>query len=521
MADGIQGLFTTPEQYQIMQQQAAQNRALGFAQMNPLERIDYSAYMAGNQLADVAARGLGGQDKQLTLISQRQALSKQIDPANPESILAAAQQAAQSGDQQFALTLADYARKSQSEIALAQQRMREGKNAVAPAIQLAEYKGGLESQLTQLKAMDQNDPQVKLATQTVQSRLSALPVEKGSEATSEIKNAQAMAALKGVPGSTTYNTEFETQLARLTGKSVDLTNEVKNARAIAETYGKPGEKAYDEKYQQKLTELTAAKQGGLKEVGVAEGTRKAVFVDPSTDQQYVYDTDNTGKQIRVPYSGAIDRLTSKTDVKVSAGEKRANRFMEGLDDIALKRVSSAVEKRESAIASNNNLTALEALAKKPLIGSPLADNILSATNLLNSIGLLSEQDKTRMSSSEQYDKLAKDAVLANLGKLSAGISDADRQFMDRIVPQLTTSPAARLALINYMRDKNNRAIAFGNRIEKYASEKGNLIDFKTEEEAKPSSAGGNDAAAKAARRAQLIKDLEAAKAREAAKGSKK
>jgi hypothetical protein len=477
MADGIQGLFTTPEQYQIMQQQAAQQRALGFAQMNPLERIDYTAYMAGNQLADAAARGLGGQDKQLALISRRQALSKQIDPANPESILAAAQQAAQSGDQQFALTLADYARKSQSEIALAQQRMREGKNAAAPAIQLAEYKGGLQSQLTQLKAMDQNDPQVKLATQTVQSRLDALPVEKGAEDTTEVKN----------------------------------------SRAYAATFGKPGDKLYEENYQKKLDELTTAKQGGLKEVGVAEGTRKAVFVDPSNDQQYVYDTDATGKQIRVPYSGPIDRLTSKTDVKVSAGEKRQNKFLEDLDSISSKRLSTALEKRDAAIASLNSLAELKRLAAKPLIGSPVAENILSATNLLNSIGLLGEQDVSRLSSSEQYDKIAKDLVLSTLGnKLGAGISNADRAFIERIVPQLTTSPKARLDLIDFMERKNKKIVEEANRMEKYAYKEKSLEGYQPEITAQ-------DVDAKAARLAKLKKEREDAIARDkaAAKGGGK
>ena len=438
MADGIQGLFTTPEQYELAQQQALQQQASNYAQLSPIQRAEANIYSSANRLGGAIGKALGSEDPQLKIISMRQALSKQIDPSNPESILAAAQQAAQMGDQQFALTLSDYARKAQSEIALAQQRMTE---KTAPAIQIAEYRGGLESQLTQLNGMDQNDPKVKLAKQAIQSRLAALPVEKGAED----------------------------------------TNEIKNARALASPFGKPGEVIYDAMFQKNLGELTAAKQGGLKEVGVAEGTRKAVFVDPSTDQQYVYDTDATGKQIRVPYSGPIDRLTSKIDVKQSAGEKRQNKFMEDLDTISSKRLATTIEKRDAAIASLNSLSELKRLAAKPLVGGPVAENILSATSLLNSIGLLGEQDASRLSDSEQYDKVAKDLVLSTLGsKLGTGISNADRAFIERIVPQLTTSPKARLELIDFMEKKNKKIVEEANRMEKYAYEKKSLQDYAPE-----------------------------------------
>jgi len=113
MADSnILNLFATPEQYQMAQQMAAQQRAMEFAALNPSQQAQYGAFLGGSQLGTGIARGLGGQDRQLKLISLRQALSKEIDPSSPESILTATQKAAQSGDQEFALTLSDYARKA-------------------------------------------------------------------------------------------------------------------------------------------------------------------------------------------------------------------------------------------------------------------------------------------------------------------------------------------------------------------------------------------------------------------------
>jgi hypothetical protein len=124
MASEILGLFTTPEQYNMMQQQGAQNRALQFAQLSPFEKANYGIYQGAGQLAGATAGLFGVQDPQLRMISQRQMLSKEIDPSDPESILRAAQKAAQLNDQPFAFSLANAARKMQSEMALAQQRGR-------------------------------------------------------------------------------------------------------------------------------------------------------------------------------------------------------------------------------------------------------------------------------------------------------------------------------------------------------------------------------------------------------------
>ena len=117
MANEMLGLFTTPEDYQLRQQQAAQNRALQFAQLDPFERAAYGIYKGAGQLGGIVGRMFGGEDPQLKLISQRQQLSQGLDVSNPDAILQRAQQAAEMGDMQFATVLADYARKAAEDIA--------------------------------------------------------------------------------------------------------------------------------------------------------------------------------------------------------------------------------------------------------------------------------------------------------------------------------------------------------------------------------------------------------------------
>jgi len=110
MATDIGGLFTTPEQYQLAQDQAMQAQALQYAQLDPRAQAQYGFYRGGQQLGNAIGGALGGVDPQLKLISQRQALSKNVDPNDPQSLISAAQQAAQGGDMQFATVLADRAK---------------------------------------------------------------------------------------------------------------------------------------------------------------------------------------------------------------------------------------------------------------------------------------------------------------------------------------------------------------------------------------------------------------------------
>jgi hypothetical protein len=129
MASEILGLFTTPEQYQLAQQQAQQAQAMQYANLDPMARANYGTFRAGQQLGGAIGGALGGQDPQLKMISMRQQLASQLNPNDPESYMKIAEIAARSGDQQFAIAVADAGRKAMSEFALIQQRNRERQGA--------------------------------------------------------------------------------------------------------------------------------------------------------------------------------------------------------------------------------------------------------------------------------------------------------------------------------------------------------------------------------------------------------
>jgi hypothetical protein len=128
MAD-IAGLFSTPEQYQLAQRQAQEAQAMQYANLDPMARANYGTYLAGQQFGSAIGGALGGQDPQLKLISQRQQLASQLDQSDPNSFMSVAQLAAQSGDPQFAMAIADAGRQMQASMATARKTTAEAQRA--------------------------------------------------------------------------------------------------------------------------------------------------------------------------------------------------------------------------------------------------------------------------------------------------------------------------------------------------------------------------------------------------------
>lgn len=218
MASEILGLFASPELYQQQQNALMQQQAAQYANLNPYERIEYGANLAGRRLGGTLGRMLGGEDPQLKIISARQSVMQGVDPSNPESILNAAQQLAEVGDQQGALTLADYARKAQSELALQQQRMREGRAASTPKeVQIASARAQLQDQIRQLQALPES-PERDNALQVARDTLTALQ-PKPEGLVREQQLARDFALAKGAEGSEEYKTEYTKRLETLTSKA--------------------------------------------------------------------------------------------------------------------------------------------------------------------------------------------------------------------------------------------------------------------------------------------------------------
>jgi len=177
--DIVGGLFgVNPEMYQQQQQQQVFNRAVALQNLSPFQQASVGMQQAGYNLAGALGGALGGVDPQLQRISTLNAISKQIDQSNPESMLQGAKLLADAGFTQEALGLANYARKANSEIALAQQRLKEGRAATTTKeIQNAEYAANLRVVLGELESGPQT-PETPRQIALIKARLEGLPQQK-------------------------------------------------------------------------------------------------------------------------------------------------------------------------------------------------------------------------------------------------------------------------------------------------------------------------------------------------------
>jgi hypothetical protein len=378
-------LFQSPDQYRAAQEAAMQQQFAQRANLAPLQKASILAQQAGYRLGQGVGGALGGEDQQLKMISQRQALANQLNPNDPESYMRVAQAAVQMGDQQFAIAIADAGRKAASEYALIAQRTREKQGA---------------------------DPFEQL-------------VRSG----------------KYTPASLA---------AYRTSKNV----------ADLELIEKP-------------TKETPA---NIKEIGVAVGTPYAVYLDVNNDQQFTYQQDANGKQVRVPYTGGVDRTTAK--VSASSSSQQESEFSKDLGKADAERVKNAMTLRENSISALTTLQGLSKLDEKGLISGSFATGRVGAANILATVGLISEKDAGVLANSQNYQKISGDLVLATLGgKLGSGFSNEDRKFILGLVPQLETNAQARRQLIDFMVKKNTDIVTETTRLEEYARDKKSLKGF--------------------------------------------
>jgi len=132
MADSIVGgLFgMTPEMYQQQQNQNALKQASELAQLDPFALAKTGIGYGANRLAGAIGGALGGQDPQLQLISQRNAVMREVDLNDPNSIMMGAQRLGQF-DPQGASALANLAREAVAKNAEASQKYAQANKAMA------------------------------------------------------------------------------------------------------------------------------------------------------------------------------------------------------------------------------------------------------------------------------------------------------------------------------------------------------------------------------------------------------
>ena len=251
----ILGLFTSPEQYQLNQDTAARERALSYSKLDPRAKASYGFYRAGQQLGGAIGGALGGEDPQLKIISMRQQLASQLDPTNLDTYKLVAQDAANRGDTQFAMAVADAGRQAAIQIA---QANKERQLAVPSRIQESQQAATISQAIKQYKALPQT-PETAQAIETLELQLDFLsPKPKAEKVADALQIASRVA-------------EIETQLSPdagvvlppqvRAGLEAELNNLKKQEKEKNISFGTEAERKSKAKYGKPYADLTPTEAG--------------------------------------------------------------------------------------------------------------------------------------------------------------------------------------------------------------------------------------------------------------------
>ena len=140
-------------------------------------------------------------------------------------------------------------------------------------------------------------------------------------------------------------------------------------------------------------------------------------------------------------------------------------------------VVKARELRTTAIGELNSLNEMATRNQQNITSGTFASGRVGVANFFNTIGLLGANDVKKLANSEAYTKSAGDLVLAKIKALGSNPSNADREFIVRIVPQLENSPQARAELISYLQKRANDVIKESSSLESYARQNKGLSGY--------------------------------------------
>lgn len=214
----------------------------------------------------------------------------------------------------------------------------------------------------------------------------------------------------------------------------------------------------------------------INEVGVAAGTREPVYTyqTPNGIAQVVFKEVN-GQQQMVPYTGGVDRTTSKTTVSVD--NKGETEFVKELGKLDAKKVSESMTAKGAAIDQLKTLQKMAEVEQRPVISGTMAEQRTDVSNFFNTLGLSSSADKVKTANSQEYVKYSTGLVLDNLKKTGYNPSNADMKVVQSIIPRLETDPMARKELIKFMSEKANEVVNEANFMEDYARKNRGLSGY--------------------------------------------
>lgn len=175
---------------------------------------------------------------------------------------------------------------------------------------------------------------------------------------------------------------------------------------------------------------------------------------------------------------AITAAGKGTGTVVNIDQKGQTAFEQGLGTKDAERVSNAEKLIESAAGTLGTLKKMAEVNQMGVIGGTGSAARIEALKFLDTAGFTTPKEKTTLASSENFNKLTGDLILERIKQLGTNPSNADRDFIAKIVPQLESSALARKQLIEYMADKANQVVNEATKLSTYGRENRGLKGYK-------------------------------------------
>lgn len=174
----------------------------------------------------------------------------------------------------------------------------------------------------------------------------------------------------------------------------------------------------------------------------------------------------------------LSGASKRGSTTVNLTEKGRSIFIEDLAKADAATVKQARLKRDAAVSELETLGRALSLSNAPIVSGTAADLRVDALNFLDTIGVLGGKSKQQLVNSQQFQKETGDLVLAKIKQLGANPSNADREFVAKVVPNLTTSAEARRQLLEYLQKRAQDIVQETTRLEEYAIKNDGLRGFK-------------------------------------------
>lgn len=191
--------------------------------------------------------------------------------------------------------------------------------------------------------------------------------------------------------------------------------------------------------------------------------------------------------------------------KAAAGAARTNVMVDTAPkafwgDFGKQASDQLFKERESAQGASGTLQGIAEIRKAVEGGAYQgagADYKLGAAKAMGALGMQIAPEQ--VANSEQFNAVANQFVLNSIKTLGANPSNADREFIEKTVPRLSTDPAALPLLLNFMEGKARTTVeGFNNKIAGVQQQPGaNFMPYslevplpKPQSPAKPAAPGG-------------------------------